>query len=63
MKPRKIHRSLSGKVEKMRQAIANQRPLDKIIDEMREITQRLILETPEVAQVPKCGNHPKTALT
>jgi hypothetical protein len=52
-----------GKAEKMRQAIANQRALDKIIHEMREITQKLILDTPEVAQVPKRRNHPKTALT
>ena len=52
-----------GKAEKMRQAIANQRALDRIIDEMREITQKLILETPEGAQVPKGRNHPKTALT
>lgn len=35
-----------GKAEKMKQAIANQRALDKIIDEMREITQKLILQTP-----------------
>ena len=52
-----------GKAEKMKRAIANHRALDKIIDEMREITQKLILETPETAQISKSRNHPKTALT
>lgn len=42
-----------GKAEKMKQAIANHRLLDKIIEEMREITQKLILETPETASVLK----------
>jgi hypothetical protein len=42
-----------GKAEKMKQAIANHRLLDKIIEEMREITQKMILETPETASVPK----------
>ena len=37
----------------MKQAIANHRLLDKIIEEMREITQKLILETPETASVLK----------
>ena len=37
----------SGKVHKMKEAIANHRALDKIIDEMREITLKLILETHE----------------
>lgn len=35
----------------MKQAIANHRALDKIIDEMREITQKLILETPEISPI------------
>jgi hypothetical protein len=30
----------------MKKAIANQKVMDKIIDEMREITQKLILESP-----------------
>ncbi len=47
----------------MKQAIANHRGMDKIIDEMREITQKLILETPEKTQNLKLENHPKTALT
>ena len=52
-----------GKAEKMKQAIANHRALDKIIDEMREITQKLILETPETAPISKRRNHPKTGLS
>jgi hypothetical protein len=47
----------------MKRAIANQRALDKIIDEMREITQKLILEIPETTPIPSCRNHPKTALS
>ena len=47
----------------MKQAIANHRALDKIIDEMREITQKLILETPETAPISKRRNHPKTGLS
>jgi len=43
----------------MKQAIANQRALDKIIEEMREITQKLILEGPETVPVPKRENRPK----
>jgi len=42
----------------MKRAIANHRALDKVIDEMREITQKLILETPETAPISKRRNHP-----
>jgi hypothetical protein len=52
-----------GKADKMKQAIANHRALDKIIDEMREITQKLILETPETATIPNPRNRPKAALS
>lgn len=52
-----------GKAEKMRQAIANHRALEKIINEMREITQKLILETPENDLISKRRNHPKHPLT
>ena len=52
-----------GKAEKMRRAIANHRALDKIIDEMRGITQKLILETPESTPISKRRNHPKPALS
>ena len=47
----------------MKLAIANHRALDKIIDVMREITQKLILETPETAPISRRRNHPKTALS
>jgi hypothetical protein len=51
------------KAEKMKRAIANQRALDKIIDEMRKITQKLILETPETTPISSPRNHPKRPLT
>ena len=54
---------MPGKAEKMKRAIANHRALDKIIDELREITQKLILETSETATISRRTNHPKTALT
>ena len=52
-----------GKAEKMKQAIANHRALEKIIEEMREISQKLILEAPETAPVPTLTNHPRIALS
>ena len=48
---------------KMQRAIANHRELEKIIAEMREITQKLILQSPETLQVPKPAAHPKLPLT
>lgn len=51
------------KAEKMKQAIANHRALDTIIDEMREITQKLILGSPETTDNSRAANRPKTALT
>ncbi len=47
----------------MKQAIANHRALDKIIEEMREITQKLILEAPETTPVSLPQNPPKCGLT
>ena len=47
----------------MKQAIANHRALDKIIDEMREITQKLILESPEPTPISRGRNHPKPSLS
>jgi hypothetical protein len=47
-----VTRGLSPqKAEKMKQAIANQRAANKLIDEMRAITQKLILESPESTQI------------
>lgn len=43
-----LTRGLSvGKAEEMKRAIANHRALEKIIAELRAITQKLILEAPE----------------
>jgi hypothetical protein len=53
----------SGKAEKMKQAIANDRALNEIIGEMREITQKLILNTPETRPEPRGENRPKSSLT
>ena len=49
--------------KKINRAIANHLALDIVIDEMREITQKLILETPETASFSKHRNHSKPALT
>lgn len=47
-----VTRGLSPqKAEKMKQAIANQKAANKLIDEMRAITQKLILESPESTQI------------
>jgi hypothetical protein len=45
----------------MKKTIANQWALDKIIDERREITQKLILEAPETAPDANHRNRPKIA--
>jgi predicted flavoprotein YhiN len=52
-----------GQAERMKQAIANQRALNEMIDEMREITQKLILETPENTPIPHLKNRPNAALS
>jgi len=52
-----------GKAEKIKQATANHRILEKIIAELREITQKLILEAPETIPVLKHENHPKRLLS
>lgn len=53
----------SVQAELMKQAIANQRALDEVIAEMREITQQLILRaTPGVARRPR-SKAPKPRLS
>jgi hypothetical protein len=47
----------------MKRAIANHRSLEKIIIEMREITQKLILGTPEPAPNSSKQSHPKSPLS
>lgn len=44
---------------KMKQAIANHRELEKIIDEMREITQKMILGCADSATVSAREKPPK----
>ena len=51
------------KAHKMKEAIAKHCDLYKIIDEMREITEKLIRESPENTQDLKPKHHPKNALT
>jgi len=52
-----------ARAEKMKQAIANQRTLDQIIDEMREITQKLIMLSPETIPSRTLKNPPKLRLS
>lgn len=54
---------LPEKAQEMKRAIANHRAMDKIIDEMREITQKLILESPEITNFSDQEKHPKPALS
>lgn len=59
-----VTRGLSAsKAAQMKEAIDNQRTMDQIIDEMRLITQKLILESPENTPIPESGRRPKTSLT
>jgi len=47
----------------MKLAIANHRAFDAIVDEMREITPKLILRTPETAEYTQSEDRPKPRLT
>lgn len=59
-----VSRGLSPtQAELMRRAIQNQRELDEIIDELREITQKIILATQESAPEHTHRKRPKTPLT
>lgn len=66
---RKVHgktvtRGLSAtQAEKMKLAIANHRALEGMIREMREITQKLILQSPEVTDLPSLQKRPKYHLS
>ena len=53
----------AAKAEQMKQAIINQRAMDGMIDEMREITQKLILKSPEGTPILDHKTHPKPALS
>jgi hypothetical protein len=52
-----------AKAQKMMQAITNHRALDAIIDELREISQKLILHTPETTDFPQTPKRPKSPLS
>jgi hypothetical protein len=44
----------------MKEAIANQRQLDGIIDELRAALQKMIFALPGKSPKTRCGRHPKT---
>lgn len=59
-----VTRGLSPeKAHQMKQAIANNRLLETIVGEMREITQKLILDAPETTPVRQTVNPPKRPLS
>ncbi len=51
------------KAQRMKLAIANHRKLEKNVTEMREITQKLILRTPDPSPIPKREPPPKSSLS
>lgn len=51
------------KARKMREAIANYRELDRLVKEMREITQNLIMNSPETDSESGIPKRPKTPLS
>ncbi len=59
-----VTRGLSSeKAQQMKLAISNYRTLEAIIDEMREITQNLILHAPETLQKKRRATRPKSAFS
>ena len=59
-----VTRGLSSeKALQMKQVIANYRELEAMISEMREITQNLILNAPEIPSKPGAHKHPKQVLS
>lgn len=64
LKGKTVTRGLSAnQAQKMKQAIANHRELAGIIREMREITQKLILQAPETADFTPPRKRPKSPLS
>ena len=47
----------------MKQAIANQRKMDAIIDEMRNLSQKIILALPRKSMIRTTANRPKLPLS
>jgi hypothetical protein len=59
-----VSRGLSAEqAELMKEAIANQRKLDGIIDELRAASQKLIFALPRKSPKTQCGKHPKRGLS
>ena len=47
----------------MKQAISNQRKMDAIIDEMRNLSQKIILALPRKSMIRTTANRPKLSLS
>jgi hypothetical protein len=47
----------------MKQAITNQRKMDAIIDEMRNLSQKIILALPRKSMIRTTANRPKLSLS
>lgn len=59
-----VSRGLSAEqADLMKRAISNQRKMDAIIDEMRALTQKLILALPRKTQKRAMAKHPKKVLS
>lgn len=50
------------KAQKMKQALTNHRALERLIEEMREIAQKLLIHTPETPPEISALKHPKAAV-
>lgn len=58
-----VTRGLSAnQAQKMKQAIANYREFEAIVHEMREITQNLILHSPQSSDFAHPSKRPKSSL-
>ena len=59
-----VSRGLSlEQADLMKEAINNQRKMDTIIDEMRDVSQKLILAMPRKSHRPTTEKHPKPPLS
>ena len=59
-----VSRGLSAEqADLMKQAITNQRKMDAIIDEMRNLSQKIILALPRKSMIRTTANRPKLPLS
>ena len=59
-----VSRGLSAEqADLMKQAITNQRKMDVIIDEMRNLSQKIILALPRKSMIRTTANRPKLPLS